>query len=104
MWCVADTHRPATQHKSAQLAVRDALPVKGHTRPQIGRVHGTWSSSARPTPSDAMVKTLKVLQANMGKRPSEQHSLMKDEGLQDHGLLMITEPGCFALSIVRCAV
>lgn len=43
-----------------------------------------------------MVKTLKVLQANLGKRPSVQHSLMNDEGLQDHGLLMITEPACFA--------
>jgi hypothetical protein len=42
-----------------------------------------------------MVKTFKVFQANLGKRPTVQHSLMNDEGLQDYGLLMITEPACF---------
>ena len=36
-----------------------------------------------------------MLHANLGKRPLVQHSLMNDEGLQDYGLLMITEPACF---------
>lgn len=36
-----------------------------------------------------------MLQANLGKRPMAQHSLLNDEGLKDYGLLMVSEPACF---------
>ena len=42
-----------------------------------------------------MGRTFKVLQANLGKRPMAQHSLMNDDGLEDYGLLMISEPACW---------
>jgi len=42
-----------------------------------------------------MVRPLRVLQANLGKGPEVQHSLLNDEGLQHHGMLMITQPACF---------
>ena len=42
-----------------------------------------------------MIKSFKILQANVGKNPGTQHSLLNDEGLEDYGLLMITEPSCF---------
>jgi hypothetical protein len=36
-----------------------------------------------------------VLQANLGKRPIVQHSLMNDKALEDYSLLMISEPAYF---------
>ena len=81
--------------RSAPPTVCDARPVKGHTRRPIGRVQGIWSCSAGSTPWNVMIRPLRVLQANLGKRPGVQHSLMNDEALQHHGLLMITEPACF---------
>lgn len=39
-----------------------------------------------------MEKQLQIMQANLGKSGIAQHSLMNDEGLKDHGLLLISEP------------
>ena len=95
MWCVVNALTRVTPQRGAHPASRGALPVKDHTQPPIESVQGTWNSFADSTLSDAMVRTFKVLQANLGKRPLVQHSLINDEGLQDYGLLMITEPACF---------
>ena len=45
-----------------------------------------------------MTKESQILQANLGKRGIAQHSLMNDESLKDHGLLLISEPSCFRLA------
>ena len=42
-----------------------------------------------------MSRSLRVLSANVGKRPMVQHSMMNDDGLREYGLIMITEPACF---------
>ena len=42
-----------------------------------------------------MSKEFQILQANLGKKGIAQHSLMNDESLKDHGLLLISDPSCF---------
>ena len=42
-----------------------------------------------------MGSALRILSANVGKRPMVQHSMMNDHELRNYGLIMITEPACF---------
>ena len=54
-----------------------------------------WSSCAGSTRWITMRRQLRILLANVGKRPMVQYSIMNNEELRDYGLIIITEPTCF---------
>src|SRR5271170_3109900 len=79
----ARQHLPLAATVRARVTPRRVVPpttpnvrsARAHTRLWIEDARNTWNCCGGTTQQAAMSKTLKVLQANLGKRRMAQHSL-----------------------------
>ena len=92
---MVNARKAIVAHRNVYSPAHAAQPVMDRTERKIERVHGAWNGFAVSISLDATIKSFKILPANMGNNPGTQHSLINDEGLQDYGLLVITEPSYF---------